>query len=275
MVFINQKLIIICIGFIASIFLAFALTNKLDKSLEVHFIDIGQGDAIFIQTPTRNKILIDGGKRQGNVSFKVGSLMPFYDKKIDIVIATHADSDHIGGLIDVIDRFDVRALIVPSQNPEKELGSFLIESARRKNIKIYEAKDIARIILGEVVLEILPYFENIAYKNENQKSIVSKLVYRQDSFLFTGDIDKFNENIFIEHDIDVSADVLKVAHHGSKSSSSNLFIKSVNPKVAVIQSGENSYGHPNSEVLQALQGVIILRNDINGIVSLYSTGNSF
>ena len=263
--------------FITMASLAVVISTPIQSDiLGVHFIDVGQGDGVFITTPTQRRILIDGGKRDSSVAFKVGALMPFYDKRIDVVVATHADSDHIGGLIDVLDRFEVGMLVVQDKGNDKFLHTVLMQKAREKQVQIHEAGDIQRISIGEVQVEFIRPDLTLADATENQKSVITKLVYRNDSFLFTGDIDNDVETQLVRERVDVSADVLKVAHHGSKSSSTDLFIKAVNPTLAVIQAGkDNSYGHPHEQVLERLKEHAVLRNDRNGTVSLYSNGDSF
>ena len=280
MVFVDRfyNIILGVLLFVATAGLAVVVSTPVQQSniLGVHFIDVGQGDGIFIETPTRRRVLIDGGKRDSSIAFKVGAFMPFYDKRIDVVVATHADSDHIGGLIDVLDRFEVGALVVQSKESDKFLNKVLLQKAQEKQVKVYEASAIRRITIGDVNFEFMRLMGQTIYKNENQKSVVVKMVYKNDSFLFTGDIDDDIEMQFIKDRVDVSADVLKVAHHGSKSSSNELFIQAVNPNIAIIQAGkDNSYGHPHAQVLERLKAQLILRNDQNGTISLYSDGDSF
>lgn len=280
MVFINRfyNLILSALLFLATTLLAVVVSTPIQQSnpLGVHFIDVGQGDSIFIDTPTHRRVLIDGGKQDSSVAFKIGALMPFYDKRVDVVVATHADSDHIGGLIDVLDRFEVGVLVVHSKANDKFLNQVLLQKAREKQVQVYEARTIQNIAIGEVHFEFLRPNSPLKNTNENQNSVVIKMVYKNDSFLFTGDIDNDVEMQFIQDNIDVSADVLKVAHHGSKSSSTDLFIQAVNPSVAVIQAGEdNSYGHPHAQVLERFNAQLVLRNDHNGTISLYSNGDSF
>lgn len=280
MVFIDRfyNIIVGVLLFVATAGLAIVVSTPTQKSdiLGVHFIDVGQGDGIFIETPTNRRVLIDGGKQDSSVAFKIGGFMPFYDKRVDVVIATHADSDHIGGLIDVLDRFEVGALVVQSTANDKFLNQVLLQKAREKQVQVREARAIQNIIIGEVEFEFMRPTSQVDYENENQKSVVVKMVYKNDSFLFTGDIDNDIEMQFIQDRVDVSADVLKVAHHGSKSSSNELFIQAVNPNVAVVQAGkDNSYGHPHAQVLERLNAQLILRNDQNGTISLYSDGDSF
>ena len=280
MVFIDRfyNIIVGVLLFIATAGLAVVVSVPTQQGdiLGVHFINVGQGDGVFIETPTHRRILIDGGKQDSSVAFKVGDLMPFYDKRIDVVVATHADSDHIGGLIDVLDRFEVGVLVVQSKANDKFLNQVLIQKAHEKQVQVREAHTIQDIVIGDVRFEFIRPTQPIHYENENQKSVVVKMVYKNDSFLFTGDIDNDIEMQFIQDRVDVSADVLKVAHHGSKSSSNDLFIQAVNPNIAVIQAGkDNSYGHPHAQVLERFKAQRILRNDQNGTISLYSNGDSF
>ena len=283
MVFINTQTLyigaLVVLLILGANALAFVVSVRVDDSLAVHFIDVGQGDGVLIETPDNRRILIDGGARTSNIAFKVGDMLPFYDKRIDVVISTHADSDHIGGLIDVLDRFEVGAVIVGDTTNQKFLNKTFIQKAQQNGVVVHEAGNIQRIRIGEVVFEFLHLdFQKQSNATENQKSVIVKVVYKNDSFLFTGDIDDDVELNLINERVDVSADVLKVSHHGSKSSSVSLFLEAVNPRIAVIQVGaDNSYGHPHPDALQRLKyrTPLILRNDQHGTISLYSTGNSF
>jgi competence protein ComEC len=250
--------------------------------LSVHFFDVGQGDSIFIQAPGGTQILIDGGR--GRVVLeKLSRAMPFFDRSIDVVMLTHPELDHMEGLIEVLKRYKVGTVIwtgVERTIPEYE--SFLKE-AYSKKARVLIAAPGAQIKIGEHqgVLDILYPFENfegmVIEKKLNFSSIVSRLTYGETKFLFTGDIEKESEQELVEGGGDISADVLKAAHHGSKTSSIKEFVERVDPKLAVIQVGRNNrYGHPHAQTLETFKSlnIPVLRNDINGNIVILSDGKN-
>jgi len=243
------------------------------RFLEVNFFDVGQGDAILVVSPQRHQILIDGGPNS-IILEKLGKEMPFWDRSIDLIILTHPEKDHLAGLIDVLKKYRVENIlwtgVVRDTSEYKEwLGSIQKEKAN-----IFIANSGQKVIMPRTFLGILYPFENLEeqrFKDSNNTSIVAKLVFGQNSFLFTGDISKSVEKELIVKEIDVDSDVLKVSHHGSKTSSAEEFIKEVSPEIAVIQVGQdNPYGHPHPETLETLTkyGIKILRTDKDGDIKI-------
>lgn len=250
------------------------------KTLEVIFFDIGQGDAAFIETPKGHQILIDGGPGS-QILEKLGKQMPFYDRSIDLIILTHPEKDHMSGLIEVLKRYKVDCILwtgIKREAPELEEWLRLIEE---KGIKTEIAVSGQKIKMGNVEFDILSPFENLsgeAVKNVNDTSIVLKMLFGNDSFLFTGDISVVVEAALLKEGADIDSDVLKVSHHGSKNSNLESFIWEVSPEISVISSAKNnSYGHPHLEVLEVLSkfGIKILRTDLEGDIKIYSDGNTF
>jgi competence protein ComEC len=253
--------------------------------LEVNFFDVGQGDAIFIQTPKRNQILIDGGQ-SSVILEKLGKEMPFWDKSIDLVILTHPERDHLIGLLEVLKKYKVENIFwtgIKRDTSEYQEWQKLIKKERAK---IYLVPSVQKVIIGkDISMNFLYPIENLAdkeYQNSNDASIVAKLNFSQNSFLFTGDISKFaEEELTIRENsyqfASLNSDVLKVAHHGSKTSTSEEFLKKVSPKIAVISVGkENPYGHPHREVLEILNkfGIKVLRTDLDGDIKIISDGEN-
>lgn len=244
--------------------------------LKVDFLDVGQGDSIFIETPQKHQILIDGGPNS-NVLQKLADRMPFWDKEIDLIILTHPEKDHMAGILDVLQRYKVDYFLWTGIVKNNAENKKLVEILKEKNtIKVLTASVGEKIKAGNAEIDILFPFVNLAGKEikntSNDDSVVTKLIFGKNSFLFTGDISsvagKKLENI--------SADVLKVAHHGSKYSTSDSFLENVRPEYAVISVGKNSYGHPTSEVLQRLKkyDIKVLRTDQFGDVNILSDGNT-
>lgn len=245
-------------------------------ALEVHFLDVGQGDAIFIETPSGRQVLIDGGRQDSPILDSLSKYMPFYDRHIDIVVATHMDADHIGGLIWVMENFDVGFILVSANTADTQLAQKFWSTARKKNTPIVRVGAGDNFILdNDIELLTVHPSPNAEGLEKNDSSLVFKLTYQEDTFLFTGDIEKRAEYTLAQSEMDITADVLKVGHHGSNTSSVQYFLDKVGAKLAVIQVGKNNYGHPHSAVLERLEGMQVLRNDLNGDITIYSYGDTF
>lgn len=257
--------------------------------LEVYFFDVGQGDAIFIEFQDGRQILIDGGPNDKVVE-KLNQVMPFWDRSIDIVVATHNEADHISGLVSVLEHYDVETIIWNGVEANTKIFLEFEEAMAREKAKIVEGKCCMRFNLSdEAFFEVLYPFNmpgsdpSVAGSDpkklkQNELSLVIRLVYGDDSFLFTGDIERQSEYEILKAAFNVESDILKVAHHGSKTSSSELFLEKVNPRVAVISSGRsNPYGHPHDAILQRFEkyGIEIRRTDKEGDILILSGGNSF
>jgi len=258
---------------VAAILIWTAVFAKAQSSrvLKVDFFDIGQGKAIFIEEPGGNQILIDGGP-DNSVLTKLSAAMPFYDRQIDVLILTHPDADHLSGLIEVAKRYDIGQIIetgIVDKTPENQAWEKTIKD---KNIKVIYAQGGQIIKAGEnAVLKIL--FPNRSLvgespSNTNSSSIVARLDYGQNSFLFTGDTESQAEAFLVGSGANIDVDVLDVSHHGSKNATGEEFLNAVTPDVAVIQVGANNrYGHPAPETLQRLNGIKIFRTDKDGDVN--------
>ncbi len=249
------------------------------KNLRVVFFDVGQGDSIFIETSSKQQILIDGGPGSA-VLEKLAAEMPFYDRTIDLIILTHPEYDHMSGLMEILKRYDVENIlwtgVVRNAAEHKEWQKLIQE----EEAVIFIAEQGLKIKLKNGYIDILHPFESLdeeRIEDSNETSIVARLVYGENSFLFTGDTGFDTEDKLIERNIYLDSDVLKIGHHGSKYSTSDNFLSLVSPEVAVIQVGENSYGHPTEQVLARLEkfGINIFRNDINKNIEIVSDGNNF
>jgi len=264
-------------GLVCANVIAFSVLLSLakEKYLEITFFDVGQGDSIFIQAPKGQQILIDGGPTSAVIS-KLGKEMPFYDRSLDLVILSHPEKDHLAGLLDVLERYKVDNVlwtgVVRDTAEWKEWNNLIKKEGA--NIQIAQAGE--RIIISDnpfVYIDVLFPFEDLSnktFEDSNDTSIVARLVFEKDSFLFTGDISRKTELELIKNS-DLKSEVLKVAHHGSKYSSSLEFLKEVLPKIAVIEVGkDNTYGHPTPEVLARLKdfGIEVLRTDADGDIKI-------
>jgi len=253
-----RKEILIGLLIFSNIFVWTSLYQKKSSDiLSVYFLDVGQGDAIFIESPQHNRILIDGGRNRKVLS-ELGRILPFADRRIDVVIATHPDADHIGGLPEVISRYKVGTFIESGVKSENSIDDELNMRIEEKKIPRLLARRGMVIDLGdEVRLNILFPNQDVSKLDPNDASIVAKLVYGDESFLFTADAELRTETILLNLDpISLDSDVLKVGHHGSRTSTFILFAEAVSPEYAIISAGkDNSYGHPHQQVLDTLKKV--------------------
>ena len=251
--------------------------NIPEGNLRVVFLDIGQGDAALIQTSEQQNILVDGGPDK-NIIYKLDQYIPFNNRKIDLVILTHLDSDHLTGLIEVLKRYPVKKII---SNGLKGFDSITLEWERliqKKNIPQQIADIPLNIMLDDkTLIEFLWPNQNLLKESkgdDNFTSLVFKLIHGNNSFLFTGDVPKEVEEVLVATEKDLKADVLKAGHHGSKYSSTKEFLSKVEPKYGVISCGENNFGHPSLRVLKNLENVNaeILRTDQLGDIIFLSDG---
>ncbi len=250
--------------------------------LKVYFLNVGQGDSAFIQTPQLHQILIDGGP-DSTILSKLQILMPAGDKTIDLVVLSHPEKDHLMGLLALLQRYKIDYVLwtgVVRDTAEYKEWVKLLDKAKQEGAKILIAKANLRMKAGQVAINTLypfEYLEGEIIKNtSNDSSAVSRIVFGKNSFLFTGDITSKAEKELVSKESNLASDVLKVAHHGSKYSTSDEFLEKVNPKIAVISVGKNSYGHPTPETLQKLEnfGIKVLRTDTDGDIKIISDGNS-
>jgi competence protein ComEC len=258
-----------------AIVLAGIIFNFQSNQLKVVFLDVGQGDSILIQQGSK-QILIDGGPDGKKVMEKLGEYVPFWDRNIEVVIATHPDEDHISGLTDVMENYSISEVIDNGVSSNSQIYKKYEDIISSKNINHIEGKVGMEIKIGsDAKLDILSpdgTQEKNSPKDTNLSSIVSKLTYQNHTFLFTGDFTAEGELAFLGNPtinfkngtavagintlnstINLKADVLKIGHHGSKYATSNEFLDAVKPSEAVISVGKNNrYGHPNAEVLNKL-----------------------
>lgn len=242
-------------------------------NLEVHFIDVGQADSILIKTGS-NSMLIDAGNNDDS-NLVVDYIKSQGISNLDYVIGTHPHEDHIGGLDVVIDSFKISKVLMPKQKSTTKTFEDVLTSIQNKGLKVTTPKVGDTYNLGEAKWTILaPNQEQ--YNETNNSSIVIKLEYGNNSFVFTGDAEEISELEMLQTG-NLKSDVLKLGHHGSSSSTSDNFFDEVNPKYAVISVGlDNSYGHPHKEVIDMLnnKNIDILRTDELGTIIFTSDGNN-
>ncbi len=249
-------------------------------TLEISFLNIGQGDAIYIEAPDGYQVLVDGGPDESVLS-ELGRVMSFLDKTIDMIVVTNPDKDHMGGFIPFLERFKVDTFVESGTTNTTETFKALEELKIKEGATLVTARRGMRFILDEgrgIYLEVLFPDRDVSGVSRNEGSIVAKLVYGETSVMLQGDSPASVENYLISLDGEknfLDSDILKVGHHGSRTSTSENYVKEVTPEFAVISSGKgNSYGHPHKEVLETLQkeNVKVLRTDTEGRISFFSDG---
>jgi competence protein ComEC len=259
-----------------------AIFNRSDDKLHVYFLNVGQGDAIFIRGPKGQKILIDDGP-DNSVLSELGSRMNFYDRKIDLLILTHPDSDHLIGLIDVLKRYKVGKILtngLSEKSPEYQEWKLQIEENK---IPVQLAKKGQAIeIEPNIKINILNpshYLINQQIENTNNSSIVLKIVNKNVSFLLTGDAEEEVGDEFFKNNVDIKADILKISHHGSRNGLGNRegIIDKIKPELAIISVGKNKFGHPDQSILKLLDKYKInkLRTDEKGTIEIVTDGQGY
>ena len=249
-----------------------ATTVLAGKKLKVSYIDVGQADSILIQTPGGKNVLIDAGNN-GDATTIVAYLKAQNISRLEYVIATHSHEDHIGSMDTVINTFDIGQVVMLKESSNTQTFRDVITAIANKGLKPIEAKAGVKLDLDSEI-----YAPNSSgYDDTNDYSAVLRLVYGKNSFLFTGDAETQSESEMLRLGSQLKVDVLKVGHHGSKTSSTAAFLKLVAPKYAVISVGKgNSYGHPTGEAWEdlAVLGATIYRTDESGTIVCESDGET-
>jgi beta-lactamase superfamily II metal-dependent hydrolase len=256
--------------FVLAMILFVIVKSNNNSPLSVVFLDVGQGDSILISQGSQ-QLLIDGGNDGKLLLEKLGKYVPFWDRNIEAIIETHPDQDHIGGLVNVLNSYSINSILETKMQSDSQTYKKLEDDIVNNNVEKIEAKKDVKIkFKSGAIAEILYPLETVVDingKDTNMYSVTVMLTVGENRFLFTGDLPTTEENKLLESDVDVKADFLKIAHHGSKYATSSSFLDVVKPSSAIISVGKNnSYGHPNQEVLQRLvsHNVNILRTDESG-----------
>lgn len=266
---------------VAAILVWVAVGSLPDGKLHVVFFDVGEGDAIFVETPRGQQILVDGGPSPTTLIGALGRRMPFWDRSLDLVILTHADEDHIAGLIPVLERYRVGQVLDSGYEHDNPMYERWLELISEREIPTRLARAGMRIGTGDgmefTVLHPGPELMNYTGADANNNSVVVRLVMEQVSFLLPGDIEEAAEEVLVASGQELTSTVLKAPHHGSSTSSSAAFLKAVNPELLVISVGaDNRFDHPSPQVLKRLEesvgGERILRTDERGTIEVVTDG---
>jgi competence protein ComEC len=273
----TSKIILLVVLLVFNVFVwkEVLFSNRGTGILTVRFLNVGQGDATLIDDSYGNQILIDGGDGK-NILQEIDKYLPFYDRNIELVILTHPDFDHLGGVLKVFKSYRVEHFLYSGTKIQGDAFLELQKILNEEKPEIILAKQGQRIVFGNnSKLDILyPDEEIVGLEVEiaNEYSVVAKLISGNFSLLLPGDAGRQLEAHLLRSGIDLSADVLKVGHHGSKYSTHPLFFLRTNPEIAVISVGQNRYGHPTQEVLDRLKNILTLRTDMNGDITIRTDG---
>ncbi len=274
----SKKLLYLAIAVVIVLLFFLFYQQSQNKYLQLTFIDVGQGDAHVVRTPEGQVILIDGGPDRG-ILRKLGRILPWYERTIDLMILSHPHADHVTGLVHTLNRYEVKQVMLTGAlhtTPEYLEFLSLIKDKKIPVISPHQGQLIK--FAGGVTMDVFwPPFSYVGQKvgELNDTSIMNRVNYGTTSVLFTGDTPVKNEGAILAAGYNVRAQILKVAHQGSRTSSSPEFLKAVAPEYAVIPVGKgNRYGHPHKEVVERLKSLIpnVLRTDEEGYVRFRSDG---
>ena len=241
---------------------------------KVVFLDVGQGDAILLQDETA-QVLIDGGPGMA-VLRELAREMPWFDRKIEVVVNTHPDRDHLEGLLHVLERYEVGLVLMPEVRHDSQLYAAWLKLLEEKGVPVRFARAGQGLKAGDLEIAVLGPMPDLVSRKTNDASVITRVDFGEMSWLLTGDAEKKVENALAGAYSDVlDADILKAGHHGSNSSTHAVLIQAATPAAAVISVGENSYGHPHPDVLARLAGRHVWRTDEDGSVRFVKVGDQW
>lgn len=271
--------ILICLFIFSVVLWSVAIRENHRGLLKIVFLNVGQGDSIFIESPTGIQVLIDGGANKVLMK-EISKILPWYDRHIDMILITHPDKDHFEGFLSLLEKYKLDVAMDSNVESKNDSYNFLLDKLKNKNIpKINARKGEVIDLGGGAYLQIIFPDRDVSGVETNTASIVAKLIYGETSVLLTGDSPTTIEDYLISADSEVlDSDILKLGHHGSRTSTSERFLSAVSPDYAIISAGkDNSYGHPHREVLEILekQKVPFLGTYDLGRITFVSDGTEF
>ncbi|MDA1208961.1 MAG: MBL fold metallo-hydrolase [bacterium] len=271
-----------CRLIIGYVFIALAVSSLLyteyqkqpDGKLHAYFLDVGQGDATLLVSPSGKQVLIDGGPNLDTLEY-LGEHMPFFDRTIELLVLTHPDADHLTALPEILQRYNVQQVLISGvQGLSGRYQAFLDEVAQQQ-IPVMLADPEKDIDLGDgIILDVIWPPTGLLGKevaNKNDTSVVIRVLGGEQSILLTGDIEKDAEAAILSMQTDIRSDILKAAHHGSKTSSTQAFLEAVDPDTVIISAGrDNRFGHPHLSVLERFEelGYVIRHTANEGVIAV-------
>lgn len=250
-----------------------------DDRVRVDFLDVGQGDAILIRTPSY-KVLVDGGPSPQTIARRLGERLPFWDRQIDLIVLTHPHEDHLMGLMEVLQRYQVDGILATPYEHDSSLYRQWRVLIRDRGVRYVIAGQGQEVRLGSearlrVLLPGMSLFRGTD-SDPNNNSVVLRLEVGGFSALLPGDIEEEAQQKLLAEPLGLESQVLKVPHQGARNALSEGFLGRVNPQVAVISVGEsNPFGHPAQETIQKLQGIRVLRTDQQGTIEVETDGRAY
>lgn len=248
------------------------------RFLSVNYLEIGQGDATLFITPENQKILIDTGP-PGSLMPKIPKFLAFFDKKIDLLILTHTDLDHLGSAFDLLNKYSVRQVLLPQDLKDKKEFENLLLLLEKQNIPFYFAHQKQDWKIGQsVYLDFLYPLDNLSLQTQTKlenNSLIFKIIYGKTAFLFSGDAGIKEEKSLVLSRQNLKSEIYQVGHHGSKNASSIEFLSAIKPQISIISAAkENAFGHPHPEALKRLNNVksTIYQTAQTGDLIFYSDG---
>lgn len=243
----------------------------------VVFLDVGQGDSVLLQEKTA-QVLVDGGARMDELR-RLGEEMPFFDKDLEVIISTHPDRDHLEGLLHVLERYDVKLVLLPQVAHTSQLYAEWIKMLKNSNVQVRFAQAGQKITVDDLKIKILGPTEETRAGKTNNASVLTRVDFADISFLLTGDAEASVENELVQrfrNTPELDIDVLKAGHHGSKTSTSQALLNASSPSAVVISVGaDNSYGHPHPTVLSRLTNIQTWRTNQSGSVKFEHVKNQW
>lgn len=263
----------------AALILPLVYAQRRSGILRIYFLDVGQGDAIYVRTPGGRDMLVDGGPSRSIVR-SLSDVMPWHDRRIDVVVETHPDADHIGGLPEIFERYRVGVLLEPGVESNNAIDDELSRARDERGIDSVIARRGMRVVFGDGArFDVLFPDTDVSRYETNAASIVGILRYGRTAVMLTGDSPKAIEDRLVALDGSaLGSDILKAGHHGSRTSSGAAFVRAVSPRYAVVSAGkDNRYGHPHKEIVDmfASLGVEMLATGEEGTIEFISDGEGF
>ncbi|OGZ95410.1 MAG: hypothetical protein A2847_01470 [Candidatus Sungbacteria bacterium RIFCSPHIGHO2_01_FULL_50_25] len=276
-----KKIILLVLAALVAIIWYGVFIYEKKRDPQIIFFDVGQGDAVFIELPNGNQMLVDGGPGD-SVFAKLGREMPPWDRSIDVLVLTHPHADHLSGLIEVINRYHIGMIVDAGAEYASSEASEWRRTIEKNNIPVVPLLAGDRVVLGgEAFFDVFVPFKNLSGSspsNIHDASVAGRFSIKGASVLLMGDAEEKIEYRLVFFGYPLDADILKAGHHGSRTSTSEAFLRSVSPRAVVISSGRgNRYGHPHQEVIDRIHsyGATILRTDELGDIRMKFTGQEF